>query len=266
MINKLKRIGSVLIMLLLFVTTLSIQVMAATGTVNGLSIATSGSTGKITIGTNSATLTVEKSWSVGGGTAEDTFRFTNPSTNTRDLKISFDYSFEGTSKSISGVTEDTGSKCAVTLNPGGSFSVSVKATAGKFSSAKSTFSITNLSVVEVIDSAQVTVAVDNGIYGNFVKDKAGYGLAQWTYYTRKRALFDYAKKTGTSIGSLDMQLAFLWDELQGYKTVINTLKSAGSVRAASDAVLLIVLGIINGGMADVLNKAVKICTECIGLG
>lgn len=32
------------------------------------------------------------------------------------------------------------------------------------------------------------------------------------------------------------------------------------------AVLLIVLGIINGGMADVLNKAVKICTECIGLG
>ena len=34
----------------------------------------------------------------------------------------------------------------------------------------------------------------------------------------------------------------------------------------SVAVLLIVLGIFNGGMADVLNKAVKICTECIGLG
>ena len=86
--------------------------------------------------------------------------------------------------------------------------------------------------------AQYTTAVDNGSYGNFVKDKAGYGLAQWTYYTRKQALFDYAKKAGASIGSLDMQLAFLWDELQGYKTVINTLKNAGSVRAASDAVLL----------------------------
>ena len=86
--------------------------------------------------------------------------------------------------------------------------------------------------------AQYTAAVDNGSYGNFVKDKAGYGLAQWTYYTRKQALFDYAKKAGASIGSLDMQLAFLWDELQGYKTVISTLKSAGSVRAASDAVLL----------------------------
>ncbi len=86
--------------------------------------------------------------------------------------------------------------------------------------------------------AQYTAAVDNGSYGNFVKDKAGYGLVQWTYYTRKQALFDYAKKAGASIGSLDMQLAFLWDELQGYKTVINALKSAGSVRAASDAVLL----------------------------
>ena len=32
------------------------------------------------------------------------------------------------------------------------------------------------------------------------------------------------------------------------------------------AVLLIVLGIFNGGMDDVLAKAVKICTECIGLG
>lgn len=86
--------------------------------------------------------------------------------------------------------------------------------------------------------AQYTAAVDNGSYGNFAKDKAGYGLAQWTYHTRKQALFDYAKKAGASIGSLDMQLAFLWDELQGYKSVISTLKGAESVRAASDAVLL----------------------------
>lgn len=86
--------------------------------------------------------------------------------------------------------------------------------------------------------AEYTAAVDNGSYGNFVKDKAGYGLAQWTYYTRKQALFDYAKAAAASIGNLPMQLAFLWDELQGYKTVINALKSAESVRAASDAVLL----------------------------
>ena len=32
------------------------------------------------------------------------------------------------------------------------------------------------------------------------------------------------------------------------------------------AAVLIVLGIVNGGMADVLSKAINICTECIGLG
>ena len=32
------------------------------------------------------------------------------------------------------------------------------------------------------------------------------------------------------------------------------------------AIVFIILGIFNGGMTDVLAKAVKICTECIGLG
>ena len=35
---------------------------------------------------------------------------------------------------------------------------------------------------------------------------------------------------------------------------------------AAISIVLIVLGIINGGVGDVLAKAVKICTECIGLG
>ena len=32
------------------------------------------------------------------------------------------------------------------------------------------------------------------------------------------------------------------------------------------AIAFIIIGIFNGGMADVLGKAVRICTECIGLG
>ena len=32
------------------------------------------------------------------------------------------------------------------------------------------------------------------------------------------------------------------------------------------AIVFIIVGIFNGGMADVLGKAVRICTECIGLG
>lgn len=86
---------------------------------------------------------------------------------------------------------------------------------------------------------QYTAAVDNGSYTNFAKDSAGYGLAQWTYHTRKAALLAYAKSVGASIGSLDMQLNFLYKELsESYSTsVLVVLKTAKSVREASDAVL-----------------------------
>lgn len=86
--------------------------------------------------------------------------------------------------------------------------------------------------------AEYTAAVDNGRYTNFVRDSAGYGLAQWTYYTRKAALLAFAKATGRSVGDLECQLDFLWKELsEGYTGVLRTLKSASTVKAASDIVL-----------------------------
>ena len=87
--------------------------------------------------------------------------------------------------------------------------------------------------------AEYTEMVDRGTYTNFGNDRAGYGLAQWTYPSRKAALLAYAKAAGKSIGDLEMQLGFLMKELSaGYKAVLNVLKTATSVRAASDAVLL----------------------------
>ncbi len=32
------------------------------------------------------------------------------------------------------------------------------------------------------------------------------------------------------------------------------------------AVVFVILGILNGGLNDVLVKAIRICSECIGLG
>lgn len=61
--------------------------------------------------------------------------------------------------------------------------------------------------------ASYTTAVDNGSYryktytdvrSSFSRDSAGYGLVQWTYWSRKQALYDYAKSSGTSIGDLNM--------------------------------------------------------------
>lgn len=83
-----------------------------------------------------------------------------------------------------------------------------------------------------------TVAVDHGVYKDFAGDGAGYGLAQWTYRTRKAALLEYAKAQSVSVGDLGMQISFLLRELQeDYPALFRQLCAAEDVRAASDAVL-----------------------------
>ncbi len=81
---------------------------------------------------------------------------------------------------------------------------------------------------------QYTTAVDNGTYTKTVKndngttetkdtrwmfshDSYGYGLCQWTYWSRKQNLYDYAKKKEKSISDISMQLDFMdSEELPGY--------------------------------------------------
>lgn len=83
-----------------------------------------------------------------------------------------------------------------------------------------------------------TKAVDNGSYANFVRDSAGYGLAQWTYWSRKQNLLCFAQERGCSIGDTEMQFEFGYHELStGYKAVLSVMKSAKSVREASDVLL-----------------------------
>lgn len=91
-----------------------------------------------------------------------------------------------------------------------------------------------------LTDVQYTAAVDNGTYANFVYDEAGYGLAQWTYWSRKQNLLNYARSKNKSIGDLEMQLGFLCKELRENYTnsVYNILKTTTSVQEASDAVLM----------------------------
>ena len=90
-----------------------------------------------------------------------------------------------------------------------------------------------------LSDADYTAQVDAGIYQDFVHDSAGYGLAQWTFWSRKQKLLVFALSRGKSIGDLEMQLDFLWKELtESYPSLVNILKTAASVRAASDAVLV----------------------------
>ena len=87
---------------------------------------------------------------------------------------------------------------------------------------------------------QYTQQVDNGTISReqFSRDSAGMGIAQWTYWSRKQNLYDFAKQQKASIGSLAMQVDFLIQELStSYKGVLNALKTATSVKQASDVVL-----------------------------
>ena len=87
--------------------------------------------------------------------------------------------------------------------------------------------------------AEYTSAVDSGTYTNFVEDKAGYGLAQWTYWSLKRDMLAYFQKKKMSIGDGTTQMEFLCHQLStSYKSVWTTLQTAKTVLEASNAVLL----------------------------
>lgn len=85
------------------------------------------------------------------------------------------------------------------------------------------------------NDASYTSAVDNGKYrystyknakDSFVHDSAGYGLCQWTFYTRKQGLYEYAKSKKTSISDFQMQLEYLKSELEkGYGSMMKTIRS-----------------------------------------
>ena len=81
--------------------------------------------------------------------------------------------------------------------------------------------------------------VDSGEYTNFVHDHAGFGICQWTFWSRKEALLNYAKSIGVSIGDETMQLEYLMYELEKkYPTVLNLLKTSNDERECAIRVMM----------------------------
>lgn len=63
----------------------------------------------------------------------------------------------------------------------------------------------------------------------FAKDSKGYGLAQWTYYTRKFALYDWWKRSGKALDDGAMQAEFLLHELMTesqYTSLLQLLRTS----------------------------------------
>ncbi|MCQ2558845.1 MAG: phage tail tip lysozyme [Oscillospiraceae bacterium] len=79
---------------------------------------------------------------------------------------------------------------------------------------------------------------DAGNLNDFCKGEIGWGLAQWTFGSRCADLAKLAKSRGKSVGDLETQLEFCWTELTNdFSNVLYTLRTAASVRIASDKVL-----------------------------
>lgn len=64
-----------------------------------------------------------------------------------------------------------------------------------------------------LTDAQYTAAANSGAI-DFVHDAVGYGLCQWTYFTRKQRLLEYAKSIVVSVGDEIMQVNFCLKELK----------------------------------------------------
>lgn len=79
---------------------------------------------------------------------------------------------------------------------------------------------------------EYTKAVDTGAIApdQFIQDKYGYGLCQWTYWSRKKTLLEFARKRGVSIGDEHMQCDFCVEELRtDYPTLYNALTTMGDL-------------------------------------
>ena len=73
----------------------------------------------------------------------------------------------------------------------------------------------------------------------FARDSKGYGLAQWTYYTRKEDLYDFWKSSGCALDDLHLQVKFALQELstQGeYAGLWSVLRTTDDIWTATDKV------------------------------
>lgn len=109
------------------------------------------------------------------------------------------------------------------------------------------------------DDLSYTMAVDEGTYPDFTGDGVGYGLAQWTYVTRKEKLYAFAIEQGTSIGDLEMQLRFLEQELSECG-LLAAFENAGSIQKAS-GIMLVCFEAPTDQSDDVKKRRVQICQD-----
>lgn len=85
------------------------------------------------------------------------------------------------------------------------------------------------------EDAKYIADVTSGAH-DFIHDSKGYGLAQWTYWSRKKGLMDLINQQNAKLDDVHPQLQHLWNELNSYN-LAGPLNQAKSVKEASDIML-----------------------------
>lgn len=84
---------------------------------------------------------------------------------------------------------------------------------------------------EYVRRANAGEVVYNG--RTFVFDSAGFGIAQWTWWSRKKGLLDFAKSLGKSVGDLDVQVEYMFKEMRtNYTKTWKVLTTTNDYREA----------------------------------
>lgn len=84
-----------------------------------------------------------------------------------------------------------------------------------------------------------TAKVNSGEYKDFVVDRIGYGICQWTSSGRKSGLLNYAKEQNKSIADETLQLNYLMKELKtSYKAVFNMLTISHDISECAKYVMI----------------------------
>lgn len=84
--------------------------------------------------------------------------------------------------------------------------------------------------IDRLKSKDYASRIDNGRVSNeeWCRDGKGWGLAQWTFYTRKAALLQFCQSRSISIANEEAQVDFAISELQtGYRSVWADLTTCG---------------------------------------
>lgn len=73
--------------------------------------------------------------------------------------------------------------------------------------------------------------------GGVASSQLGFGLAQWTYYTRKQGLYTYMFNAGTSIGDLNNQIQYVIIEINSDPVMMNKVINATDINEITDYIL-----------------------------